>query len=923
MSRVDEPPVRWWLDPEVVHLNREPINAIGLPDDAQELNEGWRFALLDRPEAFEPSWSWAGDAGPPGAAPIPVPANWQLTDAGRADIPIYTNVQYPWPAEPPSVPDLNPTGAYSLDIEPAVGSGHMITFGAVGGAFDLWCNGSFVGASTDSHLEATFDLTPFLDDASNRIVVRVMRWSASSYLEDQDHWWLSGLHRSVHLWRRPTTHLLDLDVRTPMDRQAINASLRVRATVGGPQAGHRVRVRCSTPTATDLVDQFLALDDGVAAMNQPMGPVRRWFAEDPYLHDLHVELVDHNATVVDRRQVRIGFRDIRVEHGTLLVNAVPTELRGVNRHDDDPDRGKVVDEESMRQDLVLMKRHNINAVRCAHYPNARRFLELCDELGLYVVDEANNEAHGVWDQLPNHPAWAAALRARVQRMVERDRNHASVIIWSLGNECGWGPGLADVAAWLRDEDRMRPIHYHPADHDEAVDLIAPMYPSVAELERLAGNVDTRPIVMCEYAHSMGNSTGNLHEYWELVRAHDRLWGGFIWDWADQDLRRRDAHGRVLGVAYGGDFGDQPNDGSFCCNGLVSGDRDPHPALATVRHVYSPVGVDIGGDSSVAIANRQQFVDLGIYRFEWSLETDGEPVQGGSFDPGIVLAGHTARVELPVETEGLAAESQHWLSVRVHRRNRTSWCEADHLIVEQQRRVTGRAPAPAPLGAARATADLTFEVSPDTGGLASLCVHGNELLVGPSRPWLTRAPTENDRAFFGPERALEQWQAAGYDRLQLTVRAIEQRDRATYSDVILDCPETGVGLRFQTTFTPRSGSLLVETHFAPTRRSPPGLPFLARLGHRYELSPAIADLEWFGPGPSESYADRWLGQRIARHRGAVAEQRHPYAVPQESGNHHAVAWAALRSEGGIGVLLHGDDPLLHVQPVLPGRDVPNS
>ena len=249
-----------------------------------------------------------------------------------------------------------------------------------------------------------------------------------------------------------------------------------------------------------------------------------------------------------------------------------------------------------------------------------------------------------------------------------------------------------------------------------------------------------------------------------------------------------------------------------------------------------------------------------------------------------------------------------LSVRVHRRNRTSWCEADHLIVEQQRRVTGRAPAPAPLGAARATADLTFEVSPDTGGLASLCVHGNELLVGPSRPWLTRAPTENDRAFFGPERALEQWQAAGYDRLQLTVRAIEQRDRATYSDVILDCPETGVGLRFQTTFTPRSGSLLVETHFAPTRRSPPGLPFLARLGHRYELSPAIADLEWFGPGPSESYADRWLGQRIARHRGAVAEQRHPYAVPQESGNHHAVAWAALRSEGGIGVLLHGDDPL---------------
>lgn len=910
-------PDRWWLDPRVVHFNRLPMSALALPVGSHPLDDGWVFTLLERPEDFDPAWS-TNDGELPHAAAVPVPSNWQLTPPGAHDPPIYTNVQYPWPPEPPQVPDDNPTGVYRIDFGHAPREGQrLVTFGGVASAFDLWCNGAFVGASTDSHLDATFDLTPHVVDGDNTLVVRVMRWSAGSYLEDQDHWWLSGIHRPVHLWTRPPVHLLDLDVRTPLDRSAVNGSLRVRAAVGGSVAGHKVRIRCATAGGADLVDQQLVVVEGAASMNHPMGPVRRWFAEDPYLHELTVDLIDADGVVVDTRETRIGFRDVRVARGQILVNAVATELRGVNRHDHDPDTGKVVSLESMRRDLVLMKQHNLNAVRTAHYPNDRRFLDLCDELGMYVVAEANNESHGVWDQLPNDPTWTEQIHARVERMVQRDRNHASIIGWSLGNECGWGPGLAGAARWLREQDPGRFIQYHPADHDNAVDVIAPMYPSVAELERLALNRDRRPVLMCEYAHSMGNSTGNLAEYWELIRDLPRLAGGFVWDWADQALKRVGDDGETIGWAYGGDFGNEPNDGSFCCNGLVSPDRVPHPAMATVRHVSSPVGVEHLDGHRVRISNRHQFIDLAIYRIEWSLETDGTAVQGGLIDPGVVLAGQDTTVELPVDENGLTTESQHWVSIQVRRRNRTSWSPADHLVIETQYRVYGTTIGLHGRGRFQASTELSYDVDPDTGGIVSLLVHGNELVTAPMRPWVTRALTENDRAFFGPERLAERWSAAGYDQLQLHVANVERQGDATETDVLLSNDDTGVGFRFLTRYERLHGLLVITTHFAPTRQSPPGLPDLARLGHRLELAGQLDRLEWFGPGPQESYADRVLGQRIARHSGAVASQRFPYVVPQESGNHHGVGWAAVRGEGGIGVVFFGDDPLdvnagVHVQ-----------
>ena len=911
-------PDRWWLDEQFVHCNRLPITALPLPRQTLTLSEGWRFRLHDQPdevstEVFAPAFDDSG------WEPVPVPSNWQLTPPGRSDPPIYTNIAYPWPADPPNIGPSNPTGVYRVTVTPAqltdsLGDGPgslIVTFDGADSALEVWCNGSFVGASTDSRLEASFDLSPFVSDGPLTLVARVMRWSAGTYLEDQDHWWLSGLHRPVHLWRRPPSHLGDIDVRTPLDISGVEARLRLRITLGGDASGHRVRVRCSMVDGTAVVDRTLDPDGQLVSLDQPMGAIRRWFPEDPYLHRLTVQLLDSDGVSVDRRDLRVGFRDVRINNGMLLVNGAATEIRGVNRHDHDPDNGKVVTPEQMRNELVSMKRHNINAIRTAHYPNARALLDLCDELGMFVVSEANNESHGVWGQLAGDERWASQIGERVRRMVARDRNHPSVIMWSLGNECGWGPVLEHVAATVRHEDPTRPLHYHPADHDPAIDVIAPMYPSVAELDRLSQVGDSRPVIMCEYAHSMGNSTGNLQEYWELIRSRPRLWGGFVWDWKDQALRQ--GSGEDTWWAYGGDIGDGPHDGDFCINGLVGPDGTPHPALTSLKHVYAPVGISDRGDGrTVEVENRHQFLDLSIYEFSWTVEGPGGEMASGLLDPGIVLAGQRAPTTIPFDRSIAPDQGDLMATVTVRRRRRTRWCDEGHVVAQHQ----------FPLPASRPWAersrrspvqrsvpgDLSYELSDQTGGLSSLVVHGNELLRGPMEPWLTRAPTRNDAARFGPEQALAQWREAGYDRLELVVDSLSATATGQRAVACLSCHDTGVAFEITTTVELRSGVLIITNHFEPRAGTPALRPHLARLGHRLRLSDALIALEWYGPGPHETYADRVAGALVGRWQGRIDEQRHPYVVPQESGNHHAVRWASLRTEGGLGIVVFGDAPL---------------
>jgi len=957
-----------------------PISRAELVD----LDGDWKFLLTESPENSPSGWSDdTHDDGP--WSNIVVPSSWQLTDAGAADVPVYTNVQYPWPANPPNVPAANPTGHFrrSFDLDASwLDNQVLITFGGVDSCFHLAVNGEIVGYSTDSRLPATFDITKQCRVGSNTVAVRVYRWSANSYLEGQDMWWLSGLHRPVQVWSRPTTHISDVEFRSDLRYDNTGCAVTVTTTVGGiPEVAadtgeEPAAVPAAAPTAvvslrdahgTELVTgSGLVGDDNKVVVKFSFDEIRLWWPEDPYLHELSVQLHSEGkeGPILHAHTERVGVRTVRVEGARLTVNGRAVEIRGVNRHDHDPDRGKVVDESSMLRDIVMMKQHNINAIRTAHYPNDHRFLELCDQLGMFVFAEANIESHGVWGQPTADPDWETQFAQRVARMVERDKNRACVIVWSLGNESGYGRNHDIAASWLRSRDPSRPIHYNPAGNRPSVDIISPMYPSVGELERLAEIPDDdRPVVMCEYAHSMGNSTGNLDQYWDAIRRHPRLHGGFIWDWADQGLRRAVPHTQpdepATFLAYGGDFtstadsshngstadsshngstadsshngstastadsshngstADSPNDGAFCMNGLVSADREPRPAIAQVKHVYQPIGFERepGQGVVVGVTNRQQWLDLSMYDVTWALESNGRKAQAGTVDVATIAAGTARNVTIDVNTRNLAPYQEHWLTLSAVRRARTRWAPSGHEVAFGQFPIsaeTRRRPMamPSSSGPQRtvsdgstlwSTGDLEVSIDHQIGALSGFRVAGRELLTRPFKPCLWRAPTSNDAATFGPEQALRRWIEAGYNRLETRVLSVtHDKNGSVTIDQKTSCDETGVSFEFRFEYRLfSSGMLLAECRFKPVRWSPVSLP---RIGQSFGVLGDLTEFSWFGPGPGETYSDRCSGSRIGQYETSVNNQLHPYPVPQESGNHHATRWATLRDTSGHGLML---------------------
>lgn len=895
------------------------------------LDGEWKFRLYDRPEDVPSDWA-ATDLASDDLDwdRVEVPSNWQLTDAGRRDIPIYTNVQYPWPADPPNVPAENPTGVYRRVVDvPAEwldGRRVHVTFGGIDSCGHIAVNGTVVGYSTDSRLPASFDITDQVIEGTNTIAAQVYRWSAGSYLEGQDMWWLSGLHRSVTLWSVPAVHLTDVSFRSDLQSDNTACDLTIAATVGGDITdAHSVRITLRAANG-NIVAQATATpgDDGVARLRKSVATIRLWWAEDPYLHTLEVELLG-GPDVTHTHTELVGVRSVSVANGQLKVNGRYVEIRGVNRHDHDPDTGKVISEASMIQDIEVMKRHNVNAVRTSHYPNDHRFLELCDLYGLYVFDEANIESHGVWDQLAIDPTWEHQFVHRIERMVRRDRNRACVIVWSLGNESGHGVNFDIAASWLRDFDSSRPQHYHPSGRRPNVDIIGPMYPSLGELEALAtAPNDDRPVIMCEYAHSMGNSTGNFDEYWELIRRTPRLGGGFIWDWVDQGLRRTDdGAGEGAGVewyAYGGDFGDEPNDSAFCMNGLVSPDRVPHPAMAQVKQVYQPIGFDVldAATGLVRVTNRQQWLGLSMYQCSWTLASAGREVQAGELTLPTIRPGASVDIELPYKVAALNAAAEHFVTIRAIRPARTRWAPAGHEVASTQfavqpagRRRAPVAPAGAPIVREESDAavtltsgDVVATIDATSGGLSGYAVGGREFVTEAWLPTIWRAPTDNDRCFFGPEQATRQWERAGYGSATIAETSVRVRDdNAVNSRHIVRNADTGLELRFDIEHRMHPNGLLVVTAtFTPKDW---GLPQLPRLGQVGRLDRSLTKMEWFGPGPFETYIDRVSAARIDRHERPTGLDQQVYAVPQEAGHHHDVRWATLTDDHGDGIIVVGD------------------
>jgi beta-galactosidase len=883
-----------WELPELTGLNRLPPRAtVRRPASRTASLDGeWSFRLAPRPDDAPAELARGGDW-----ATAEVPGLWTMQGFGR---PHYTNVVMPFRNRPPHVPAENETGIYRRRFTLPRGWRRRpvwLHLGGCEGALYVLVNGAPVGIAKDARTPAEFDISPFVRfDARNTLHCVVVRWSDASFVEDQDQWWHAGLPRSVELL---SPSVGDVDARAELDDDLRDGRIAVRAGVEGEARLLRNgRVVARGP-----------LEDGMFAAE-----VRRpaqWSAERPALYSVEVEAAGETVSC------DVGFRRVEVRDGLLLVNGRAVLVNGVNRHEDDDVRGRAVTRASMERDVVLMKRLNLNAVRTSHYPNDPYWLELCDRFGLYVVDEANVESHAYEHELCVDGRYLCAFVDRARNMVERDKNHPSVILWSLGNESGYGPNHDAMAGWIRGRDPSRPLHYESAirspSHDDAsrwgeghrvTDVVAPMYAPVEAIEAWAERgADTRPLILCEYSHAMGNSNGGLSDYFAAFRRHPRLQGGFVWEWADHGIRQETGDGRAY-WAYGGDFGDRPNDANFCADGLVWPDRTPHPAVQELRHLGQPVSVEALGAGRFRVHNRHELLDLSHLRIAWTLEADGTEVERGILPLLRAAAGSTDDVALDLPAGG----GERFVTFRSTLRRATPWAEAGHLVAWDQLAVGGRPRSSAPRRAVRPRREDGAIVLEARGTravvddrLVSLAFAGRELLVSGPQLQLWRAPTDNDGLRLLPERGtgfgfgpLAGWLALGLDRLQHDVQRVASRGDA----VEIVTRASGRGRWTDTVHRQRlrlgaDGALHVENEV----RLGAGLRDLPRVGVVLELVAGLDDLDWLGPGPQEAYADRHASAVVARHRSTVDGEYVPYVLPQEHGHHPEARWVRLTGPGG--------------------------
>jgi beta-galactosidase len=884
----NRPVTRPWNLPEVTGIGRLPMHSVDHMDRLP-LDGRWRFQLLRNPdEAAGPHW---GEAD--------VPSVWTMADTW--DRPHYTNVQMPFAGQPPETPEANPTGVYERDFEvPVEWADRRIVLhvGAAESVLIVDLNGEEIGIGKDSHLASEFDLTGRLRPGANRLTLRVVKWSDASYIEDQDQWWHGGITRPVFLYATNHVHLADVRADTGLAGNLTTGTLDLTVTIGYP--GHELSPGWTVEASIDGVGPTFKAepDDGLVTWHVDVPNVARWSSEQPNRYPLRVVLRDPIGAVAEETTLRVGFRRVEIKGLDLRINGARVFIRGINRHDFDQHTGRVISPDAMRADLVLMKQFGFNAVRTSHYPNDSAFLDLADELGIYVIDEADIESHAFQNTLCDDPRYRSAWVDRVSRMALRDKNHPSVICWSLGNESGHGANHEASAAWLRRYDPSRPLHYEGAIRldwasDQGVsDVTCPMYPPISAIvDHARSGLQRHPLIMCEFSHAMGNSNGTLAEYWDAIESTPGLQGGFIWEFWDHGLVQRLPDGRTR-WAYGGDFGDEPNDGNFVCDGMVWPDRRPKPAMWEHRRLAAPVRI-AGAPADLAcgrleIANHQDFTSLGWLHATYSLSADGIEIAGGPFDLPALGPGERATVALPGWVRPSDPFAETFLTVRVTTAEALPWAPGDfevcalQLPIEPPRRrreVVGE-PADAP-------------VAIDAEGRL---VH--PLLAAPPALSLWRAPTDNDRIGGMARR----WADAGVDRLARQLVGIERHDPATVVRSEFTTP-SGIVVAHEAVYTPLADG---GVRVSESVELPDSLEDLARVGTVFALVPGLENLRWFGSGPHETYPDRKRGGIIGIWESTVGEQYVPYIRPQENGGHADVRRLELKDEER-GIRIDLDEP----------------
>ena len=993
-----------WENYHVLQINREPARAAFTPffvqkgDCSMSLDGTWKFRWTPVPGERIIDF-YQTDFNDKDWKDFPVPANWEVNGYGT---PIYVSAGYPFKIDPPRVmgepkadyttyKERNPVGQYRRTFVLPVGweadRQTFLCFEGVMSAFYVWINGERVGYSQGSMEPSEFNITDYLKTGENQIALEVYRYSDGSYLEDQDFWRFGGIHRSIHLIHTPDVRMRDYTIRTLPASAGnykdfilqIDPQFSVYRGMTGK--GYTLQAVLKDVSGKEIVklqgevEEILDLEHKASRMNEwypQRGPRKtgrlsamikspeRWTAETPYLYKLHLTLQNAEGKVIEQAEQSVGFRTVEINKGQLLINGNPVCFRGVNRHEHDPRTARVMSEERMLQDILLIKQANINAVRTSHYPNVSRWYELCDSLGLYVMDEADIEEHGLRGTLASTPDWYAAFMDRAVRMAERDKNYPSIVMWSMGNESGYGPNFAAISAWLHDFDPTRPVHYEGAQgvdgnpDPKTVDVISRFYtrvkqeylnPGIAEgedkeraenarwerlLEIAERTNDDRPVMTSEYAHSMGNALGNFKEYWDEIYSNPRMLGGFIWDWVDQGIYKELPDGRIM-VAYGGDFGDKPNLKAFCFNGLLMSDRETTPKYWEVKKVYAPVQLAVNNEQLI-VTNRNHHIDLSQYRCLWTLTIDGKQKEQGEITLPEVAPGESETITLPafrslsdkkaLNRKGNNSNSTNTLSdcqlkVSIVLKSDALWAKAGHEVTWEQFCLQQGELLSADLinkGALQVKEDdkslsvsgRGFSVQWEkkaVGSITSLMYNGKEILTQnhfPVQPVTQafRAPTDNDKSF--GNWLAKDWQLHGMDHPLISLESFDHEVRADGA-VIVRIRTTNLYKEGNVTTTSvytisSDGVIDLKTTFLPQGV----LPELPRLGLAFCLAPAYNTFTWYGRGPQDNYPDRKTSAATGLWKGTVAEQYVHYPRPQDSGNKEEVQFLTLTDKRNKGI-----------------------
>ena len=941
-DKIPYPDLNWIQDPEVFNLGQKAPHASFYPWKSTEglispdkkhsnqvvnLNGLWKFHYCkcpaDRPRDFHQS-EYNTDTWDD----IEVPSNWEMKGYG---VPIYVNDRYPFPRIPPFVPEGdNPVGSYLRKFTvPGNWKNQQvfIQFGAVKSAAYFWINGHFIGYNQDSKTPIEFNLTKYLVEGKNTIAVQVFRYSDGTYLECQDFWRLSGIERDVVLIATPKTRIRDYRINTILDSEYRNATLNVDIEIEdlgvNDLSNHKINWKLFDSDLVLIAENIKSIISGSTIINSEIDNPLKWTAETPILYQLVFELIEEGGEVSQVVGAKVGFRDVRIENGLLLVNGKAITLKGVNRHEHDEVNGHVITEADMIKDILLMKSYNINAVRNSHYPNHRRWYELCDHYGLYVIDEANIEAHGmgarfqsIYDEEAHtsaRPDFKAAHWDRVLRMYHRSKNHACIITWSLGNEAGNGMNMRESYRLLKKLEGARPVQYEQAGEDENTDIVCPMYPKIEQLQAYATTPQSRPYIMCEYAHAMGNSVGNLKEYWDAIDHHDHLQGGFIWDWQDQGILAYNEDGEAY-YKYGGDFGGDeiPSDNNFCINGLLLPNRDPHPAVWEVKKVYQYIKTTLIDDDEMVIniQNRYDFIDLGDVKLEWELIRNGELIDLGEIDQLVIEPGESKQYTLGITILPQFFQ-EYAINVYYRLKERRGLLDQDHELAKEQFIVgEGNYKSLRPLNPTDRISlnqdkehyiifskNAEYVISKQSGFLLSIQMEGREILESEVIPNFWRPMTDNDIGNLMYDR-LSVWKGVEL-RLGKISHIFTDYSLKVFSNFLMK----GSTQKYIMTYEiETNGSIKVSGQLITEDSELPELP---RFGLTMAIKKTYDNIEYYGRGPHENYIDRKVSAHLGIYNSTAAEQYHSYIRPQENGNKTKCRWLALRNIEGKGFKVNGN------------------